>query len=332
MKEYKNLYADKKIRERQRKRRVRWMKKLLPAMAVMVLILLIYIIISLCSLIARNIEHYSEGNPGNVVMQEAEDAPVQDGTSEHDAEQGYTSEYDTEQDDALKIDQTASEEEKARAKIQAFAKANNLSMRDYSEDLIESLAANPEKEEFILNYPLKKNTYSNQKLTECLQQSKMPLLLQWDDRWGYYAYGNGVIGVLGCGPTSLSMVALHLLQDAKLTPIYMADYAMQNGYYADGVGTAWDFMTDGARRLGLKVQEVPLDENIVTRHLRQGRPIICAMGPGDFTKTGHFIVLTGVEDGKIRINDCNSRSRSEKLWTFEEFKYQIKNMWVYSVP
>lgn len=139
-----------------------------------------------------------------------------------------------------------------------------------------------------------------------------------------------MIGVQGCGPTSLSMVALHLLQDAKFTPIYITDFAMQNGCYVEGVGTAWDLMTEGARRLGLKVQEVSLVENLVMRHLRQGRPIICAMGPGEFTQRGHFIVLVGVEDGKIRINDCNSKSHSEKLWEFEEFKDQIRNMWAYS--
>ena len=39
--------------------------------------------------------------------------------------------------------------------------------------------------------------------------------------------------------------------------------------------------------------------------------------------------LVGVEDGKIRINDCNSRVRSEKLWEFDDIKSQIRNLWVY---
>lgn len=199
------------------------------------------------------------------------------------------------------------------------------------EELLEVLEKNSETEAFVLNYPLKKGTYSKADLDECLNQSKVPLLLQWDSRWGYYGYGSSIIGVTGCGPTCLSMVSIHLLQDAKLTPVYLADYAKENGYYAEGIGTAWDFMTYGAENLGLNAQEVTLDENVVMRHLRQGRPIICAMGPGAFTESGHFIVLVGVEEGKIRVNDPNSKARSEKLWTFEEFKYQIKNMWAYSV-
>ncbi len=303
-----------------KKKRAKRTNRLLFAMGMAVFVLLIYLMISLCLLIGKSLGDMSQGNWSNDTSQGMWDRLNSDKSKD-----------DTESKNIPAGNSPASREEHVREQIKSFADANQLSISDYPEELIESLIANEEKEEFVLNYPLKKDTYSNQKLTECIGQSQMPLLLQWDERWGYYSYGDSVIGVAGCGPTSLSMVALHLLQDAKYTPIYMADYAMQNGYYVEGVGTAWDFMTKGARRLGLKVQEVGLDENVVMRHLRQGRPIICAMGPGDFTTTGHFIVLTGVEDGRIRIHDCNSRERSEKLWDFQEFKYQIKNMWAYSV-
>ena len=52
------------------------------------------------------------------------------------------------------------------------------------------------------------------------------------------------------------------------------------------------------------------------------------MGPGDFTTTGHFIVLSGCEDGLIKINDPNSYANSEKLWSYEEIADQIRNLWV----
>ena len=55
------------------------------------------------------------------------------------------------------------------------------------------------------------------------------------------------------------------------------------------------------------------------------------MRPGDFTTTGHFIVLAGVEDGKIRVNDPNSVKRSEELWDYETLEYQINNLWAYTV-
>ena len=80
--------------------------------------------------------------------------------------------------------------------------------------------------------------------------------------------------------------------------------------------------------MGLDVVEIPLDENRVIDNLKVGNPIICVMGPGDFTTTGHFIVMTEYKEGKIKINDPNSKLRSEKLWYFDDIKCQIRNLWV----
>ena len=62
-----------------------------------------------------------------------------------------------------------------------------------------------------------------------------------------------------------------------------------------------------------------------------GHPVILALGPGDFTTSGHYIVLTGWEDGAFRVNDPNSRIRSEKTWTYEELESQIRNIWEISL-
>lgn len=52
------------------------------------------------------------------------------------------------------------------------------------------------------------------------------------------------------------------------------------------------------------------------------------MKSGNFTTEGHFIVLTGTSDGKIKVNDPNSRARS-KLWDYETIEGQIKNLWAF---
>ncbi|MBQ4602689.1 MAG: hypothetical protein IJB24_07500 [Clostridia bacterium] len=52
-------------------------------------------------------------------------------------------------------------------------------------------------------------------------------------------------------------------------------------------------------------------------------------GTGGFTENGHFILLSGIEDGKIKINDPNSIANSKKLWEFEDISGQIKNLWRY---
>lgn len=70
---------------------------------------------------------------------------------------------------------------------------------------------------------------------------------------------------------------------------------------------------------------------MVTRALKNGQPIICSVGPGDFTTSGHFIVLVGMEDGKIRVNDPNRHSTSSQLWDYDTLAGQINNLWAYSL-
>ena len=235
---------------------------------------------------------------------------------------------DSEKDDEKDEKESETEEDSITKKLKKYAEKNHFSFNEYPEELVELIEKNTETEEFVLNYPLRKNTFSKEKLTE-LEEDEIPLLMQWDSRWGYYKYGDNVMGLTGCGPTCLSMVASYLFQDPELTPIYMADYATRNGYSVSGSGTSWDFMSAGARELGLRVNEVPLMENKIKNYLQQGYPIICILGPGEFTDKGHFIVLTGVENDKIRLNDPNSRERSKRLWEYEELKNQIRNIWVY---
>jgi predicted double-glycine peptidase len=54
------------------------------------------------------------------------------------------------------------------------------------------------------------------------------------------------------------------------------------------------------------------------------------MGPGDFTTTGHYIVLTGYEDGEFTVNDPNSIQRSGERWSYDRISGQIRNLWAMS--
>ena len=156
----------------------------------------------------------------------------------------------------------------------------------------------------------------------------MPLLLQWDERWGYGEYAGELMGLSGCGPTCLSMVCIQLLQDASYTPQYVAVFALENGYAVKGNGSAWSLISEGGKKLGLDVTEIPLDEGRIIRNLEVGNPIICVMGPGDFTTSGHFIVLTEYADGYVKVNDPNSPTRSQKPWKLTDIMPQMNNLWV----
>ena len=201
---------------------------------------------------------------------------------------------------------------------------------EYPQILIESMKGNEELTEFVYYYS-DREKYQNKKVSvkDEVKKEKIPLFMQWDLRWWYNEYGNNMIGISGCGPTCLSMVAVGLTQNTEYTPDVVAEYSEKNGYVTDG-NTAWALMYEGAEHFGIIGQEIGLDKKQVEQYLENGNPIICSMRPGDFTTTGHFIVLTGIKEGKITVNDPNSRIRSEKLWDFEQIQGQIKNLWVFS--
>ena len=212
--------------------------------------------------------------------------------------------------------------------IREFALKNNILITQWPKELVALLDKNPETKDFVLNYPLKKDASPEIDLSECIDTDDVPLLFQWDQRWGYDQYAGELMGLSGCGPTCLSMVCLYLLDDPIYTPQYVAEFAKENGYSVDGNGSAWTLISKGGVELGLDITEIPLDENRIVRNLEVGNPIICVVGPGDFTSTGHFIVMIGYEDGFVSVNDPNSNARSEQLWDLKSFMSQIRNLWV----
>ena len=198
-----------------------------------------------------------------------------------------------------------------------------------SDTLRQLVKNNPETIDFVRDYQTKKDVPPAENIGE-VTAGVIPHLLQWDERWGYQIYGDNMIAVNGCGPTVISMVASGLTGDNTITPYRVAKFAEQNGYYEGDAGTSWALMTEGAAQFGVYGEEMGLSEEAVFSSLENGNPIICSMRPGDFTTTGHFIVLVGIEDGKIRVNDPNSVKRSEKLWDYETLYPQISNLWVYT--
>lgn len=199
----------------------------------------------------------------------------------------------------------------------------------YPEELLELLTTNIETIEFVLNYPEKKNN-SPAETVEETRSGEIPLLLQWDERWGYQNYGDSMFAVNGCGPTALSMVIVGLTENKQATPYQVAQYAEKNGYYVEGVGSSWNMMTDVGSYFGIQGSEIPLGKDSIQTELELGHPIICAMRPGDFTTTGHFIVLAGMKDGKICVHDYDSKKRSKKLWDYETLESQINNLWSFT--
>ncbi len=217
-----------------------------------------------------------------------------------------------------------SEEEE---RVKAYAETMGISYGEYPISLIELLERNPETEGFVLNYPFRKDLEPD---LSAYDRETVPLFLQWDPVWGYETYGSGVMAITGCGPTCLAMVGYYLTGDENMTPDRIAKFAWRGGYYERGYGSSWTLISEGAKELGLTVQELPLVQKKIDRALEAGTPVILALGPGDFTSTGHYIVLTALEEGGYRVNDPNSRVNSRMLWTYEQLEGQIRNIWAIS--
>ena len=218
----------------------------------------------------------------------------------------------------------------AEQTVMEYARQQKIPYGTWPRSLIDLLDRNPETEAFVLGYPDREERAAEAFSWE--GGDTPPLLMQWDPRWGYERYGSDYLAITGCGPTCLAMAGIYLTGNENMQPDQIAEFAQRNGYYASGYGSSWTLISEGAGKLGLQATELPLVKKKITDALEAGSPVILAMGPGDFTSSGHYILLTGLEDGLFRVNDPNSYANSERLWSYEELEGQIRNIWAIRIP
>lgn len=200
----------------------------------------------------------------------------------------------------------------------------------YPEKLLEMLSRNKDMISYMYDFEDKKGHVYIDNIGK-VTKGEYPLLLQYDKKWGYGIYGDNVIAVNGCGPTSLAMVVAGLTGKNDTTPYDIAKYSYEKGYYTEEWGTKWDLMSTGVEPFGITGKKIVLSKQNLYNELNSGHPLVASMRPGDFTTVGHFIVLTGIKDDKIVVNDPNSKERSAKLWEYDVIAPQIKGLWTYSL-
>lgn len=271
--------------------------------------------------ISESIQRQSDYSEAMAMIQNA--APVNDidesvlNALKTQALAGYTTAADGE------ISRVA---DKESASDQAVYFLEHLSAYDH--DILAFYLNNPERFEFVKAWPDRASLQTPPaQLTESLNE--VPHLLQWDTRWGYEPYGDSTIYLAGCAPTSLSMVLSYLKKDASITPAVIKSYAEQNGYYVSGAGTAHSLLSDYPAIAGVNAEQLYVDQEMISQALKEGKVLIFNMVPGLFTQTGHFIVVTGEEDGQLKVLDPNSNSRS-RLWSYEQVLPETAAVWAYS--
>ena len=203
---------------------------------------------------------------------------------------------------------------------------NHKSM--FEKNIVERAKENSGMINFLYNYGT--NNYEipkNVTLSEEEKSQDIPLLFQWDERWAYNSYGDDNIGLCGCGPTCLSMVAIGLTHDKNFTPNMIANYAMQKDYYLKNTGTKWTLFSAFAREHSLKCREINKDN--ITSELKNNNPVICSMSKGHFTDGGHFILLCNSENNKICVHDPNSLELSNREYNLYDFSDEIRIAWVF---
>ncbi|MBP5266916.1 MAG: hypothetical protein J6Z06_08880, partial [Lachnospiraceae bacterium] len=95
---------------------------------------------------------------------------------------------------------------------------------DFPEGKIEAAAGNPGLIHFLYNYG--NGTYDHDAVATLNSNEKsqdIPLFMQWDERWGYDLYGDNNIGMCGCAPTCLAMVAEGMTRNEEITPSSVAN-------------------------------------------------------------------------------------------------------------
>lgn len=202
-----------------------------------------------------------------------------------------------------------------------------MNSTQYPKQLQELALKNEEALEFVYDYPTEHVREHTIDLTEEASMDSVPLFVQWDKRWGYEKYSGNFFAASGCGPTTLSMVVVYLTHNRDASPLAVAKYSKEAGYSVDGSGSSWTLISEGCRHYGVKAKAVSLDESRMKAELDAGHPIVVNVGPGDFTDTGHFMVITGYDDEGFSINDPNSIEKSGKRWLFKNISSQIRAVW-----
>lgn len=168
---------------------------------------------------------------------------------------------------------------------------------------------------------------------------------QNDSMWGALPYAvdgeKSTMKSAGCGPTAMADV-LAAIVSPYIDPITLAAWARYHNYKVKNSGTSYSYPVAQAEAYGVKARRLNTSNiygkpthTIHTQALNEllkGNWLIACMGKGNWTSSGHYIVVYGIENGMVYINDPASTKKNRACNTWELFKSQVKYYWVIEVP
>ena len=99
-------------------------------------------------------------------------------------------------------------------------------------------------------------------------------------------------------------------------PPDMAAWAADNHYWSSGYGTKHEFIPESAAAFGLHAESFQdLTAEGVMSELKSGHILVALMGPGHFSDSGHFIIITDDWPGnQVRVADPARLERTQAAW------------------
>ena len=154
---------------------------------------------------------------------------------------------------------------------------------------------------------------------------------QYDTRWAsknFTSTGNKsqTMKNSGCGPTAAADVVA-TVKDSSVTPWTLAQIAMNKGYRTANSGTAWGFFKYIANLYGFSKFIQTSSMETMKACLDAGGYVVCSMGPGYWTKGGHYICAWKYDSTYVYANDPASSSRKKQKQT--DFKKQRKQFFCF---
>lgn len=139
---------------------------------------------------------------------------------------------------------------------------------------------------------------------------------QYDSKWAtkiYSATGSKsqTMKSSACGPSSAADVVA-TLKDSSVTPWTLAQLYMQAGFRTKNSGTAWGAFKWTANKYGFSKFVQTSSLATLKACLDAGGYVVCSMGPGYWTKGGHFICAWKYDNTYIYCNDPASSKRTKQ--------------------
>ena len=208
----------------------------------------------------------------------------------------------------------------------------------YPEHILKLYYSDDKNFEFVYNYPFLKGSYATMSYTN-EELSGIPSLYMYDPRWGYEYIGNStdIIKTTGCAYVSLTMAYIGLTGNGNIDPVILGRLAYDNSLTAkldaslkmENVGTLcnmiglngtyYNFDTD---REGKAIESI--DE--IAQHISDDSVVFAGMYGDVFGS--HAIIIRECDGNNVYINDPAEQEKTEKTWTFDEIKSELKGIWV----